>query len=207
MKLSDKGVFALALHEGIVPAPYRDSVGVWTYGIGHTAAAGSPDPSKMPRNMPTDIEAELKKVFTIFLVDVDKYAKAVNDAVKVPLTQYQFDALVSWHYNTGAVASATLTKELNKGNYDKAAAQFMVWNKPKEILERRKQEQNLFINGVYPNGTVPVWQTNGFGSIIWKPVRRLSMEQVLSYLKPGKPTITQKPTTSLLGWLKSILKG
>ena len=49
MKTSDAGLFALALHEGIVPAPYRDSVGVWTYGIGHTLGAGYPDPEKMLR--------------------------------------------------------------------------------------------------------------------------------------------------------------
>ena len=41
MKTSDAGIFALALHEGIVPGPYRDSVGVWTYGIGHTLGAGA----------------------------------------------------------------------------------------------------------------------------------------------------------------------
>ena len=41
MKTSDAGLFALALHEGIVPAPYKDSVGVLTYGIGHTLGAGS----------------------------------------------------------------------------------------------------------------------------------------------------------------------
>ena len=37
-----------AEHEGIVPAPYRDSTGLWTYGIGHTAAAGAPGPSTRP---------------------------------------------------------------------------------------------------------------------------------------------------------------
>lgn len=35
MKTSDRGIFALAKHEGIVPAPYLDSVGVWTYGYAY----------------------------------------------------------------------------------------------------------------------------------------------------------------------------
>lgn len=208
MELSDKGIFALALHEGVVPAPYKDSKNIWTYGIGHTAMAGDPDPSKMSKKMPSNLDDELRRVFEVFKVDVAKYSKAVSDAVKVPLKQHQFDALVSWHYNTGAVRTATLTKELNKGNYDSAAAQFMRWTKDKELIERRKQEQNLFVNGVYPTGTVPVWQTNNFGNIIWKPVRRLTMQQVLSYLSPSKsPPTEQKPTNKFLDWLRSILRG
>lgn len=39
IKVSPEGMFTLALHEGLVPGPYRDSVGVWTYGIGHTSRA------------------------------------------------------------------------------------------------------------------------------------------------------------------------
>ena len=47
MRLSDKGIVEIAEHEGIVPAPYRDSVGVVTFGVGHTAAAGVLDPAEM----------------------------------------------------------------------------------------------------------------------------------------------------------------
>ena len=57
MKTSDAGLFAIALHEGIVPGPYFDSVGVLTYGIGHTLGAGYPDPAKMQRGMPTNLDA------------------------------------------------------------------------------------------------------------------------------------------------------
>ena len=47
--VSRRGVLEIAGHEGIVLGPYRDSAGVWTYGVGHTAGAGAPDPSAMPR--------------------------------------------------------------------------------------------------------------------------------------------------------------
>ena len=57
MKMSDRGRAELAGHEGIVPGPYLDSVGVWTFGVGHTANAGAPDPRAMPRGMPQDIDA------------------------------------------------------------------------------------------------------------------------------------------------------
>ncbi|WP_415128195.1 hypothetical protein [Paracoccus sp. (in: a-proteobacteria)] len=51
MQVSDKGVAFLVAHEGIVPGPYLDGVGVWTFGIGHTAAAGAPIPKDLPRGM------------------------------------------------------------------------------------------------------------------------------------------------------------
>ena len=44
MHMTDRGLLALARHEGIVPAPYLDVKRVWTFGVGHTAAAGAPDP-------------------------------------------------------------------------------------------------------------------------------------------------------------------
>jgi lysozyme len=44
MKVSTRGLAEIASHEGIVTSRYKDSVGVWTLGIGHTASAGSPDP-------------------------------------------------------------------------------------------------------------------------------------------------------------------
>ena len=204
MKTSDAGIFALALHEGIVPAPYRDSVGVWTYGIGHTLGAGYPDPEKMLRGMPSSLDAALRDVFDLFRRDVAKYEAAVNRAVKVPVTQAQFDALVSFHYNTGAIGRASLVKRLNAGDLAGAAAGFMAWKKPPEIIERRKAEQALFAKGVYPKGLVTVWQVSGAGRVIWKPARRLDMQQVLDLLRgksetlilekpPKRPTQSAKP--------------
>lgn len=192
MKTSDAGLFALALHEGIVPAPYKDSVGVWTYGIGHTLGAGYPDPSKMARGMPDNIDAALRDVFDLFRGDIAKYEAAVNRAVKVPITQAQFDALVSFHYNTGAIGRASFVKRLNAGDVAGATAGFMAWKKPAEIIPRRKAEQELFAKGVYPGGQVTVWQVSNSGRVIWKPARRLTKDQVLALLdgpvaEPHKP--------------------
>ena len=192
MKTSDAGLFALALHEGIVPAPYRDSVGVWTYGIGHTLGAGYPDPAKMQRGMPTNLDAALRDVFDLFRRDVAKYEAAVNRAVKVPVTQAQFDALVSFHYNTGAIGRASLVKRLNAGDVGGAATGFLAWMKPPEIKDRRTAEFALFAKGTYPTGQVTVWQVSKAGKVIWKPARRLTKDQVLALLdgpvaEPHKP--------------------
>ena len=194
MKTSDAGLFALALHEGIVPAPYRDSVGVWTYGIGHTLGAGYPDPEKMLRGMPSSLDAALRDVFDLFRRDVAKYEAAVNRAVKVPVTQAQFDALVSFHYNTGAIGKASLVKRLNAGDVAGAATGFLAWMKPPEIKDRRTAEFALFAKGTYPGGQVTVWQVSKAGKVIWKPARRLDMQQVLDLLRGKSETlILEKP--------------
>lgn len=198
MKTSDAGIFALALHEGIVPAPYKDSVGVWTYGIGHTAAAGAPDPAAMPKGMPDDLDAALARVFEVFRQDLPKYEAAVARALKVKVTQAQFDALVSFHYNTGAIGRASLVKKLNAGDVSGAAAGFMAWTKPKEITERRKAEQALFATGTYPAGLVPVYSATEAGRVIWKPVRRLYAAQVMALLRlaDAKPAAAKPDTDS-----------
>lgn len=182
MKTSDAGIFALALHEGIVAGPYRDSVGVWTYGIGHTLGAGYPDPAKMRRGMPSNLDATLRDVFDLFRHDLPKYEAGVNRAVKVPITQAQFDALVSFHYNTGAIGKASFVKRLNAGDEVGAAAGMMAYSKPASIIDRRKAEQKLFAKGIYPTGTVPVWKVDSNGRVIWKPARRLTKDQVLALL-------------------------
>lgn len=219
MKLSDDGLYALAVHEGIVPAPYLDSVGVWTYGIGHTAAAGSPDPAKMPRGMPSDIDATIADVFSTFRRDVAKYEAAVNSAVTVQLAQHQFDALVSFHYNTGAIGRASLVKKLNAGDYVGATNGLMDWKKPPEIIERRKAERDLFAHGKYPSGKVTVWGATADGRVIWKPQAQIGKAQFKAMI--GNAPLTPRPVdgskpsetdskgfwASLLIAIMGILKG
>ena len=167
MRLSQKGILEIAEHEGIVPAPYRDSVGVWTYGVGHTAAAGGPDPAKMPKAMPADVDAAIDGALALFAEDVEKYEARVNAAVKVPMAQHEFDALVSFDFNTGGIHRAKLTGAINRGDRD-AARHFMGWLRPPEIRKRRTAEMNLFKSGNYDaNGDdIPIWRTNGQGKLI-----------------------------------------
>ena len=87
-----------------------------------------------------------------FKHDLAKFEKTVNESVTVPLTQNQFDALVSLTYNigSGAFNNSTLLKKLNKGDYQGAADQFLVWNKAggkvmKGLVRRREAERALFL--------------------------------------------------------------
>lgn len=166
MRTSDRGALEIAEHEGIVPAPYLDSVGVWTFGIGHTAAAGDPDPASMPRGMPASIEPAIDKALAIFRADLEKYEARVNHAIEVPISQHQFDALVSFDFNTGGIERARLTQAINAGDPD-AARHFMGWLRPPEIRERRTAEMNLFKTGDYDaNGdAIPVWKVSPSGRL------------------------------------------
>ena len=213
MKVSARGICALARHEGIVPAPYLDSVGVWTWGVGHTAAAGAPDPAKMPRGMPADIEAAVRACLLQFAADLARYEAEVAAAVTVELAPHQFDALVSWHYNTGAVRRAKLTRELNAGRFVQAAEEFMRWTKNPELVGRRREEQALFL-GSYPSGAVPVWAVSAAGRINWKkPIRMIGQAELLALMAPPAPVPVldaqlepaPAPPAPGRGWLKILI--
>ena len=85
-----------------------------------------------------------------------KAAKAVDERVKVPLAQHQFDALVSFVFNlgAGAFAESTLLRELNAGRYDAVPLQLDRWVKAggktlEGLVRRRKAEGVLFSQGGY----------------------------------------------------------
>jgi lysozyme len=84
--------------------------------------------------------------------DTDEAEAAVNDLVKVPLSQNQFDALVSFTFNCGiaALRNSTLLRLLNAGDYDGARDQFGRWNHDNGVVvagltRRRAAEANLFL--------------------------------------------------------------
>ena len=208
MQMTDRGLLALVRHEGIVPGPYTDVKQVWTFGIGHTAAAGPPDPAKMPRGMPDDTQAGIREAFRLFCTDLAAYEAEVLRAVKVPLEPHEFDALVSFHYNTGAIARATLTKALNAGNRVAAADAFLNWRRPASIIPRREAERDLFRHGRYPGGTIPVWSVDRGGRVDFsRPVRRLAEAEALDLLRPTpapQPSVPQPAPDAPASWLARL---
>jgi lysozyme len=150
MKLSKAGRKLLVAREGVRLKAYKDSVGVWTIGIGHTSAAGPP--AVTSRLAITAAECD-----EVFARDIVKYEQAVEKALKVEVTQQEFDALVSLCYNIGPVgfARSSVVKRLNVGNREGAAEAFMMWNKPKEIIGRRSAEMRQFIAGAPKKGDTP----------------------------------------------------
>ncbi|SET74061.1 lysozyme [Oceanicella actignis] len=209
MQMTDRGLVALARHEGIVPGPYRDATGTWTFGIGHTAAARPPDPGAMPRGMPDDLEAGIREAFRVFRADLAHYEADVRRAVTVPLKPHEFDALVSFHYNTGGIARAALTRHLNAGNRVAAANAFLNWRRPASIIPRREAERDLFRHGRYPGGTIPVWSVDCAGRVDFsQPIRRLTETQALALLHPAKtvPPPSSAPTSEKpTRWLARLI--
>lgn len=196
MRMSDKGIAFLVAHEGVVPAPYLDSVGVWTFGVGHTASAGPPNPAAMPRGMPADLNGALAAAFSVFRKDLEKFETRVNQHVKVTLAQHEFDALVSFDFNTGGIfyknssgkwVNADLVTKLNAGDRAGAASAFMNWVKPASIYERRKAERDLFRHGQYGNHVTVVWPVGSNNRPIWKAHKTLSQSQVVALARPTSP--------------------
>ena len=206
MKTTDRGLLALIRHEGIVPGPYLDVKDVWTFGIGHTAAAGPPDPARMPRGMPADLDAGIREAFQLFRADLATYEAEVLRAVKVPLAPHEFDALVSFHYNTGGIAKAALTRQLNAGNRTAAAAAFMGWLRPAAIRPRREAERDLFARGSYPTGTIPVWAVDRNGRVDFsRPIRWLTEVEALALLRPtATPMPTPAQPATEPGWWRRL---
>ena len=91
--------------------------GTLTIGYGRTKGV-------MPGMVCTEAEAE-----KWLIEELESYCGDVEKMVKVPLTDNQFAALVAFHFNTGALGSSTLLKELNKGNYAAVPTEMMKWVK------------------------------------------------------------------------------
>ena len=88
----------------------------------------------------------------MLLATLARYVDGIDRYAQVPLTQNQFDALVSWAYNVGleGARTSTLMRKLNEGDYVGAADQLMRWNKAggREVpglTRRRAAERALFL--------------------------------------------------------------
>lgn len=147
MKTSKNGVKFIAQWEGLYLNTYKDVAGVLTIGYGHTSAAGSP--KVVPGMSITKSQAE-----NILANDLGKVEADVNRLVTVKLTQNQFDALVSFHFNTGALGKSSALRYLNEGNYEQAATNMTLYNKARVggslqtvrgLVNRRTAEKNLFL--------------------------------------------------------------
>jgi lysozyme len=162
MKISDAGLRFIKAHEGLRLEAYPDpGTGgkPWTIGYGHAG------PEVVPGLRITAERAE-----ELLRADVARFEAAVTRLVTVPLSQPQFDALVSFAFNTGegALARSTLLKMLNAGDYAGAGEQFDRWvnagGKPMPgLVRRRRAERTMFESApALPSlhGSLPPGQTS-----------------------------------------------
>lgn len=139
MNYSKTGIHLTEQFEGVKLVAYPDSKGIPTIGYGHT---------KGVRFGMTCTQAQAEE----WLAEDIAWAESrVNADVHVPLTQYEFDALVDFVFNCGVgnFEHSTLLRLLNQGNYAAASEQFEVWDKADGkvvagLLRRRLAEESLF---------------------------------------------------------------
>ena len=149
MRISEKGLVLVENFEGCLLKASNKLDGVWTIGYGQT---GRYYGRRVRRGM-TTTKAEAHA----WLRDhsIKTYEDAVTQAVKVPLNQNQFDALVSFAYNVGvgALKQSTALRKLNAGDYTGAADALTMWTKCNGkvlagLVRRRKEERALFMTPV-----------------------------------------------------------
>jgi GH24 family phage-related lysozyme (muramidase) len=151
--LSAAGLRFIAGFEGFSPRLYNDPGGHCTIGYGHLVHRG-----RCNGNEPEDFKREITREQGLDLLrrDTKVAERAVNQQVQVVLTQYQFDALVSFVFNVGAGAfgGSTLLLRLNQGEYKAVPAELMRWvnsgGRPLPgLVRRRRTEGVLFSQGAY----------------------------------------------------------
>jgi lysozyme len=141
MNLSLNGINFIKGFEEFRSVSYQDERGIWTCGYGHTRGVTAT----------TVCTASLAQVW--LLEDCVIAVNTVNQNISVPLSQNQFDALVSFTFNDGATAEAhsTLRALLDAGNYAAAAEEFPKWDHVDGVVSaglqrRRLAEQAMFLS-------------------------------------------------------------
>lgn len=145
--------------EAVSLVVYKDPVGLPTIGVGHLLTRDERSSGKIiidgePVRYSPSLTAE--QVDKLLAQDLDPVENNVVDVVRIPLTQYRFDALCSFSFNTGqhAFNTSTLLKRLNLGDLSGAIDQFGRWvyaggQRLDGLVRRRKLEARLFAEGLY----------------------------------------------------------
>ena len=144
--LSDEGFDFLIRHEGLIEHLYNDSAGHCTIGVGHLVHKNNCNGTES-----AEFKAGItrERALDLFRVDLGRFEEIVANNVTVRINQAQYDALVSFTFNTGRLAGTNVLHELNSGLYSKVPGAMMQWVKPPELRSRRTDEANLFRTGNY----------------------------------------------------------
>jgi len=148
MQLSSQGLTFVASKEAIYLYGYKDAVGIWTVGAGHTAAAGGLKPG-------LGTIVTLEGACALFAADMAKYGATVERILRGPLKQFEFDGMASFHFNTGAIGSGSVDDRWNRG--DKAGALVVLNQYTKAggkrlngLVTRRAEETRIIRDGTFP---------------------------------------------------------
>jgi lysozyme len=142
MAIAKSTLTFISKEEGVRNKAYKDSKGLWTIGVGHLI---KPDEQHLITATLTDAEVE-----ALLKHDLKWCSEAVERHVPPTLTQNQFDALYSFCFNVGETnfKRSTVVKRINAGDLKGAGDAMLMWDKPPELIPRRKRERALFLSGI-----------------------------------------------------------
>lgn len=126
---------------GFILTVYNDSRKLPTVGCGHLVTAV--DKLKLGDSI------TIEKAKEILKSDLEIVEKAINEKVKVPLYQYEYDALVSITFNTGRSGALKLIEKVNQGDYKMVPKEIEKYRTGGGNKGRRASEANLFESGSY----------------------------------------------------------
>lgn len=199
MKISNEGLVELVGHEGVCLSKYKDSVGVWTIGIGATKTE-IPDLALWSLTKAITVQ----QAFELLSKSIVKYEDAINNALVRPILQTQFDALVSWCYNVGVgwAKKATVIELLNHEEYKRKDPEhqkmlynaLMMFRKPPEILNRRSKEARLLAYGKYSNdGKALLFPVSSNGYPMYGKGTTINVWQYIPHTSTEEPKPVEVP--------------
>ncbi len=139
--VTEDGLRLIRRFEGFSAMPYLCPAGYLTVGYGHVVK----NPAAFHQPITEDEATE------ILVLDIQKAEKAVLRLITVPLSDGQFDALVSFTFNlgSGALQRSTLRRKVNREDHAEVPAEFLRWvwaggRKLKGLIRRREAEAALY---------------------------------------------------------------
>lgn len=184
MEVTEQGLRLIRDFEGCRERAYRDAVGVWTIGFGHTSAAG--EPHVTPGMTITRAEAE-----AILARDVAMFAHGVRRLLTRQISAEQFSALVSFAYNVGlgACATSSVLKAVNAGDFDAVPRRLSLWVKAggktlPGLVRRRAAEAALFAGagGATATPETPRGKPAAHSRTIWTALVIIVIAMVQSFI-------------------------
>jgi GH24 family phage-related lysozyme (muramidase) len=143
-QINQAGLELIKHFEGLRTTAYRDPVGIWTIGYGHTSMAGPPPVYEGMTITAAQAEQILQQ-------DLDLFENGVTNALTINTSENQYSAMVSFAFNVGlnAFRNSTLLRKHNAGDFAGAADEFLRWiyadgQVLPGLVRRREAERALY---------------------------------------------------------------
>lgn len=177
----------VASHEALIRQTYKDSIGKLTWDVGMTNATGHTVERYIGK------PASLQHCMNVYVWALRNYAVGVYRAFKGhTLSKAQFAAALSFHWNTGAIETATWVKLWKAGDVAGAKLAIMNWDNPPEIEGRRRAERDLFFDYKWTNDGTMTEYTRLTKKMrpVWSSAIKINVSKELRAAFAASPAVT-----------------